>query len=89
MLSTSDNTASLWLQKLAGGGARINELLDSAGIKITRVNSRTAGRENNRTQYGWGQTTPFEMATLMEKIYSGSIITDSTGKKMIRLPLPN
>jgi len=85
MLSTSDNTASLWLQKLAGGGARINELLDSAGLKMTRVNSRTAGRENNRTQYGWGQTTPFEMATLLEKIYSGSIITDSTSKKMIRL----
>ena len=64
MLTTSDNTASLWLQKLAGGGARINEILDSAGLKSTRVNSRTTGRENNRTQYGWGQTTPYEMATL-------------------------
>ena len=85
MLTTSDNTASLWLQKLAGGGARINEILDSAGLKNTRVNSRTAGRENNRTQYGWGQTTPYEMATLMEKIYSGTILSDSTSKKMIRL----
>ena len=85
MLTTSDNTASLWLQKLAGGGARINELLDSAGLISTRVNSRTAGRENNRTQYGWGQTTPFEMATLMEKIYRGSIISDSMSKRMIRL----
>ena len=85
MLTTSDNTASLWLQKLAGGGARINEILDSAGFKATRVNSRTAGRENNRTQYGWGQTTPYEMATLMEKIYKGKIINDSASKKMIRL----
>jgi beta-lactamase class A len=85
MLSTSDNTASLWLQKLSGGGARINEILDSAGLKSTRVNSRTAGRENNRTQYGWGQTTPYEMATLMEKIYKGEIINDSASKKMIRL----
>lgn len=85
MLTTSDNSASLWLQKLAGGGARINELLDSAGFKNTRVNSRTAGRENNRTQYGWGQTTPYEMATLMEKIYNGEIISDSMSKKMIRL----
>ena len=85
MLTTSDNTASLWLQKLAGGGARINEILDSAGLKNTRVNSRTAGRENNRTQYGWGQTTPYEMAMLMEKIYSGTILSDSTSKKMIRL----
>jgi beta-lactamase class A len=85
MLTTSDNTASLWLQKLAGGGARINEILDSAGFKATRVNSRTAGRENNRTQYGWGQTTPYEMASLMEKIYKGEIINDSASKKMIRL----
>ena len=85
MLTTSDNTASLWLQKLAGGGARINEILDSAGLKNTRVNSRTPGRENNRTQYGWGQTTPYEMAALMEKIYTGQIINDSACKKMIRL----
>jgi len=85
MLTTSDNTASLWLQKLSGSGIRINELLDSAGFKATRVNSRTPGRENNRTQYGWGQTTPYEMATLMEKIYRGQIINDSVSKKMIRL----
>jgi beta-lactamase class A len=85
MLTTSDNTASLWLQKLSGTGTRINELLDSAGLKYTRVNSRTPGRENNRTQYGWGQTTPYEMAILMEKIYTGKIISDSMSKKMIRL----
>lgn len=85
MLSTSDNSASLWLQKLAGGGTRINEILDSMGFKSTRVNSRTAGRENNRTQYGWGQTTPYEMTTLMEKIYTGEVINDSISKKMIRL----
>ena len=58
MLTTSDNTASLWLQSFAGNGTRINEILDSLGMKSTRVNSRTPGRENNRTQYGWGQTTP-------------------------------
>jgi beta-lactamase class A len=85
MLTTSDNTASLWLQKLAGTGTRINELLNSAGFKATRVNSRTPGREINRTQYGWGQTTPYEMVTLMEKIYKGEIISDSASKKMIRL----
>lgn len=85
MLTTSDNSASLWLQKLSGTGTRINELLAAAGLKDTRVNSRTPGRENNRTQYGWGQTTPYEMATLMEKIYTGQIISDSSSKKMIRL----
>ena len=49
MLTTSDNTASLWLQSLAGKGNRINEILDSLGLVHTRVNSRTAGRESNRT----------------------------------------
>lgn len=85
MLTTSDNSASLWLQKLAGTGVRINELLSNAGLEKTRVNSRTLGRENNRAQYGWGQTTPREMAALLEKIYKGEIISDSICKKMIRL----
>src|SRR5580704_12319239 len=43
-ISTSDNTASLWLQGLAGGGIRINQILDSLGMSRTRVNSRTPGR---------------------------------------------
>jgi beta-lactamase class A len=85
MLTTSDNTASLWLQSLAGKGTRINEILDSLGFTSTRVNSRTPGREANRTQYGWGQTTPYEMALLMEKIYRRQIISDSASAKMLRL----
>ncbi len=44
MLTMSDNTASLWLQSLAGGGTRINEIMDSLGFNVTRVNSRTPGR---------------------------------------------
>jgi beta-lactamase class A len=60
MLTTSDNTASLWLQSLAGKGTRINELLDSMGFVATRVNSRTPGREAIRNIYGWGQTSPRE-----------------------------
>jgi len=68
MLTTSDNTASLWLQSLAGKGTRINEILDSLGFKSTRVNSRTPGRENNSTMYGWAQTTPFEMGKIIERI---------------------
>ena len=85
MLTTSDNTASLWLQSLAGTGTRINEILDTAGFTTTRVNSRTPGRETDRNQYGWGQTTPYEMATLIEKMYNGTIINDSASQKMIRL----
>lgn len=85
MLSTSDNTASLWLQGLAGGGNTINKILDSMGMKYTRVNSRTAGREDNRSVYGWGQTTPKEMAGLMEMVVDGKIINQQISDRMLRL----
>jgi beta-lactamase class A len=85
MLTTSDNTASLWLQSLAGNGTRINEILDSLGFTNTRVNSRTPGREFNRSIYGWGQTSPREMATLMEIIVKGQVISDSMSARMLRL----
>jgi len=85
MLTMSDNTASLWLQSLAGGGSRINEILDSMGIVNTRVNSKTLGREAARSKYGWGQTTPKEMVTLMEKIANGEVISKAASEKMLRL----
>jgi beta-lactamase class A len=84
MLTTSDNTASLWLQSLAGKGTRINEILDSLGLKDTRVNSRTPGRENNRNQYGWGQTTPAEMGSLFEKIYRNEVFSATACERMMR-----
>lgn len=53
-ITTSDNTASLWCQSLAGSGTAINRWLDDNGYRNTRVNSRTPGREDARTRYGWG-----------------------------------
>lgn len=85
MLTMSDNTASLWLQSLAGTGTRINAILDSLGFSVTRVNSRTPGREAARSVYGWGQTSPREMATLMEKIANGEIISQERSARMLRL----
>lgn len=85
MMTTSDNTASLWLQSLAGKGTRINEILDSLGFVHTRVNSRTPGRENNRTIYGWGQTTSKEIGTLFEKIYRNEVISPVACEMMMRL----
>jgi beta-lactamase class A len=85
MLTISDNCASLWLQGLAGGGVRINALLDSMGYTYTRVNSRTPGREANRSIYGWGQTTPREIATIMQNIVDGKIISKEASDKMLRL----
>jgi beta-lactamase class A len=85
MLTMSDNTASLWLQSLAGTGSRINEILDSLGFKDTRVNSRTPGREGRRELFGWGQTTPREMAELLKKIYQQEIISKKASVRMMRL----
>ena len=84
MLTTSDNTASLWLQKLSGTGTRINQLLDSLGFKSTRVNSRTPGRESNRSMYGWGQTSPLEIATIFEMIYRDKLFTPAACDRMMR-----
>ncbi|HEY8657666.1 MAG TPA: serine hydrolase [Hanamia sp.] len=85
MMSTSDNTASLWLQGLAGSGTLINKYLDSLGMKDTRVNSRTEGRKEYWAQYGWGQTTPKEMATLMKMIVENKIINKQISERMLRL----
>lgn len=85
MMSMSDNGASLWLQGLSGGGEQINKYLDSLGMKDTRVNSRTPGRKENWNQYGWGQTTPKEMATLMKDIVENRIINKQISERMLRL----
>jgi len=84
MLTTSDNTASLWLQKLAGSGERINQILDSLGFVNTRVNSRTPGREEIRKIYGWGQTSPIEMGQILESIYRNKIFSPAACDRMMR-----
>lgn len=83
MCTVSDNTGSLWLQAMAGG-TRINAIMDSLGLKNTRVNSRTAGREAYRTEYGWGQTTPREMAELLTMIRQRKVFTADASDRMYR-----
>jgi len=84
MLTTSDNTASLWLQSIAGTGTRINQIMDSLGFANTRVNSRTPGREVYRAKYQWGQTTPKEIGTLLERIYHNEIFSKEICDRMMR-----
>lgn len=85
MLTTSDNTASLWLQSLAGTGTKINQILDSIGFTDTRVNSRTPGREANREQFGWGQTSPKEMVSFFEQLANRNLLDAVSSEKMLRL----
>jgi beta-lactamase class A len=84
MITTSDNTASLWCQYLAGTGTAINSWLEENRFEHTRVNSRTSGREVNRTRYGWGQTTPREMAELMVRIREGKVISARASDRIYR-----
>ena len=84
MLTMSDNTASLWCQSLAGSGTMINHWLNENGFRNTRVNSRTPGRELARERYGWGQTSPREMAELMLHIRNGEVISRAISERLYR-----
>lgn len=84
MITTSDNTASLWCQQLAGTGVAINAWLAGNGFEHTRVNSRTPGRESDRSRYGWGQTTPREMAELLVKIRAGKVVSPRVSERIYR-----
>ena len=84
MITTSDNTASLWCQHLAGTGTAINAWLENSGFRHTRVNSRTPGREAAWRRYGWGQTTPREMAGLLLEIHRGRVLTARASERIYR-----
>jgi len=83
MITMSDNTASVWLQKLVGGDY-INNWLDKNGFKVMRVNSRVPGREAVRAKYGWGVTTPYEMCRLFNLIRDGKAVSPGASERMYR-----
>jgi beta-lactamase class A len=83
MITMSDNTASLWLQKLVGGDY-INNWLQQNGFKVMGVNSRVPGREAIRSRYGWGVTTPYEMCKLFTLIKQGKAVSPAASERMQR-----
>jgi beta-lactamase class A len=85
MITMSDNTASLWLQALSGGGVRINEWLAANAFDSTRMNSRTPGRREIWEKYGWGQTTPREIARLLTMIRRGEAVSRGASEEMYRV----
>ena len=85
MIGYSDNTTALWCQGLAGGGAAINDIMDGLGFKNIRVNSRTPGRESMKRIYGWGQTTPREMAELLVQIRQRKVVNKAASDEMYRI----
>lgn len=83
MITMSDNTASLWLQKLVSG-VYINNWLEQNGFKKMRVNSRVEGREEMRRTYGWGVSTPYEMCRLFTLIRQGEAVSPAASERMYR-----
>ena len=84
MMTMSDNTGSLWLQHLCGTGTAINDWLAGHGFEHTRMNSRTPGRHEDWERYGWGQTTPREMARLLVMIHEGRAVSPAASAEMYR-----
>ncbi|QED36268.1 serine hydrolase [Antarcticibacterium arcticum] len=85
MITYSDNVTSIWSQELAGGGEEINNLMEGLGLEHTRVNSRTPGREDLWKKYGWGQTTPREMAGLLIKMRNRELVSEAASDEMYRM----
>jgi beta-lactamase class A len=83
-LTFSDNTASLWLQQIAGGGQSINGWLERNRFTVTRVNARTPDREAQFDSLGWGQTSPREMARLVSMIRQGNAVSPAASEEMYR-----
>ncbi len=83
MITMSDNTASLWLQKLVGTDY-INNWLETNGFKVMRDNSRATGRDAMHEKYGWGVTTPYEMCRLFTMINEGKAVSPAASERMVR-----
>jgi beta-lactamase class A len=83
MITMSDNTASLWLQKLVGTDY-INNWLANNGFKVYRDNSHGTGRDEMHKKYGWGVSTPYEMCRMFTMIRNGQAVSPAASERMYR-----
>ena len=85
MMSTSDNTASVWIQQLIGGSDTANAWLERNGFAVTRNNSRLPHRREIWRRWGWGMTTPREIAELLVRVREGKAVSRAASESMYRL----
>ncbi len=90
MIAYSDNTATNLLVGMVGT-ANVDALLDSYGLKKTRL-YRPTFRDGHadvlpeeEKEYGLGSTTPRDAATLIELIAQGKVVSQKAGDDMIAL----
>jgi beta-lactamase class A len=85
MMAASDNTASVWIQELVGGAAAVNRWLEAHGFDVLRNNSRHEPRREFHRRWGWGQTTPQELAELLVMVRQGRAVSRAASEEMYRL----
>jgi len=91
MMTVSDNTATNMVLNYLTTDA-VNRRMDSLGFTQTRIMRKVGGggdseegkREENK-RFGLGRTSPHEMATLVEKLERGEIVSPAASKEMIEL----
>jgi beta-lactamase class A len=88
MIAFSDNTATnLVLDKV--GIREVNKRMESLGLPNTKINAKvfrgstTSVAPERTKKFGLGSTTAREMATLMEKIQAGDIVSPAARQVML------
>jgi beta-lactamase class A len=91
MMMVSDNTATNMVLDYLSTDA-VNERMESLGLKQTRIMRRVGGGGESREgkvesnkRFGLGRTTPRELASLLERMERGEIVSASVSKEMIDL----
>jgi beta-lactamase class A len=93
MIVMSDNTATNMILERFTADA-VNAYLDRIGIKTTRSNRKilgagpaqgvsAAGKLPENAKFGIGKSTPLDMATMLERIERGEIVSAEASKEMI------
>ena len=91
MMTVSDNTATnMVLDRLSTDA--VNARMESLGLKQTRIMRRVGGggvSKEGQTEagkrFGLGRTTPRELATLLERLERGEVVSPAVSKEMIDL----
>jgi beta-lactamase class A len=91
MMTVSDNTATNMVLDYLTTDA-VNARMESLGLTQTRIMRRVGGGGVSREgqveankRFGLGRTTPHEMATIIEKLERGEIVSPAVSKEMIDL----
>jgi beta-lactamase class A len=91
MMIMSDNTATNLVIDVLTADA-VNARMASLGLNETRLMRRVfgggesvEGKKEEGKRFGLGRTTPHEMATLIEKLERGEIISPAVSREMLEL----